>query len=248
LPLILPPFVQYQAPIVPLRGLWNNEPAEGDYFVSMEVDWLNSPPGNCVQFALSGNSPVAISQLVALAVDNSRCGASVDFIFSDSGFVLTVPARSQLVAPVFTNALMFYSNCPGSVLGDVTVFQALNSMPPPVAWAPSQTQNHEAATGIAAANASTPIIPAPTSGTVNTISITADMIATTAAFASLALIDGTSALIWVTEVSLQSGEQVFPFNLTGLSIRFNDGLNFVVSGASGWGASSIAVNVYYSTP
>ena len=74
----IPAFVQYQQPMFPLRGLWNNAPPEGDYFINCTLDWA-AVDATAVQFSVAGNSPVALSQIVALAVDNSRCGADVDF-------------------------------------------------------------------------------------------------------------------------------------------------------------------------
>ena len=113
--------------------------------VSAEIDWLVTTKSQAVQFSLSGNSPVSMSQIVALGVDNSRSGADVAFIFPDSGFVLTVPAHNQLIAPVFTNALMFYASSPAAIVGDIVSFQIFNSMPPPVPIAPSTAQNHASA-------------------------------------------------------------------------------------------------------
>jgi hypothetical protein len=111
MPLQIPAFVQYQGVTPILRGLWNQKPVEGDRFISAEIDWGTlggTPPYTCVQFQLSGNSPVALSQIVALSIDNGRCGSDADFIFPDSGFVLTVAAHNQGIFPVFTNALSFY--------------------------------------------------------------------------------------------------------------------------------------------
>jgi hypothetical protein len=249
LPLTIPPFVQYQSPIVPLRGLWNTPPREGDMMISAEIDWLISPPGNAVQFSLSGNSPVAISQIVALGVDNTRSGADVQFIFSDSGSQLVVPARGGVVAPVFTNGLMFYCNAPASVLGDVTAFLVFNSMPPPVAVPISIAQNHANITGVPLSNGTTPIIPAPINGTLNTISL---VISPTAGASlgviSVTLQDGTGRNVWSSAIELPAGEtQTIPIDLPGLSLRFVNGLNLVLTGASsisGW----MVGNVYFSTP
>lgn len=244
--LTIPAFVQYQAPLVPLRGLWNRLPAEGDFFVTVEVDWLVSPPGSAVQFSLSGNSPVALSQIVALAIDNGRSGADVDFIFADSGFVLSVPARSQLIAPVFTNALMFYASAPNAVVGDVTVAQVLNSMPPPVQAAPSSAQNHSGVTAISIATAATtPIIAAPASGTLNSFSILLDV--STAGSGQIALVDGSGRTLWIFQMpSAPIG--ITPINVAGLSTRFSNGLNFVVSAPGGGIIGTATVNLYYSTP
>jgi hypothetical protein len=248
MPLSIPAFDQYQSPMFPLRGLWNTKPVEGDKFVNAEIDWLVTTKATAVQFSLSGNSPVSLSQIVALCVDNSRSGADVDFVFPDSGFVLTVPAHNQLVAPVFTNALMFYASAPSSIAGDVTVFQILNSMPPPIPIAPSTTQNHAGINAIPTTNGSTVLVAAGINGTLNTLSIT---LAANAAGGALAMsvIDGSGKSLWVTYVSVPaSSSQInFPFNVPGLDVRFVNGLNLVVSGSTLAGVQIIA-NVYYSTP
>jgi hypothetical protein len=245
LPLTIPAFVQYQSPMFPLRGLWNRAPQEGDQFVNVECDWLVSPPGNAVQFSLSGNSPVALSQIVALAVDNGRCGADVDFIFPDSGFVLTVPAHNQGVFPVFTNALMFYASAPSSAAGDITIFQILNSLPPPIPMAATETQNHSSVTAIALANGSTPIVAPGVSGTLNSLSIT---IALTGGFAALILADGRPVNIWGgTFDAAAATTQFFNPNLNGLNVRFVNGLNAILSGVTATGGP-LDVNVYYTTP
>jgi hypothetical protein len=249
LPLTIPPFVQYQSPLVPLRGLWNTSPPEGDKMISAEIDWLVSPPGNAVQFSLSGNSPVTLSQIVALNVDNSRSGADVQFVFSDSGSQLVVPARTQVVSPVFTNGLMFYCNALAAVLGDVTAFLVFNSMPPPVPIPISNAQNHASVTGVPLSNGTTSVIPAGVTGTLNTISL---VISPTAGASPgvivVALQDGTGRVVWSSAIELPAGEtQTIPIDLTGLSLRFVNGLNLVLSGASnisGW----MFGNIYYSQP
>ena len=110
LPITVPPFAQYQAPLVPLRGLWNRAPVEGDRMVVCDVQWLITTAGlQAIEIALTSFSPVPFSQIVAMSVDNSRSGADVDFIFPDSGKQLTVPAYCQCISPVLTNALVFYA-------------------------------------------------------------------------------------------------------------------------------------------
>jgi hypothetical protein len=232
----------------PLRGLWNRAPVEGDQFVNVEIDWLVSPPGNAVQFSLSGNTPVALSQIVALAVDNGRSGADVDFIFPDSGFVLTVPAHNQVITPVFTNALMFYASAQSAVVGDTTIVQILNSMPPPVPIEPSSTQNHSGVVGLPLNNGTTPLIPAGVNGTLNTISITLALAAGAGQEnGQIELVDGTGKIVWMTFVEVAAGGiQNIPINLSGLSLRFLNGLNLVVLISTLTGG--LTANVYYSAP
>jgi hypothetical protein len=249
MPLVVPPFTQYQGQLVPLRGLWNKAPAEGDYFVNAEIDW-GSQNTTAVQFALSGNSPVALSQIVALYIDNRRCGVDCDFQFPDSGFLLTVPAHAQGLFPVLTNALMFYAIAAQAANGDITIVQILNSLPPPIPLVPSQQQNALGLIGVnPSINATTPIIPAGVSGTINTLSISADLVAGAGGGAvQLSLVDGTGAAIWANSFTVPASTTLnFPIDLTGLSLRFRNGLNFVVS-ASTLTGGNVDVNVYYSSP
>jgi len=251
MPLTVPPFSQFQGQLIPLRGLWNKRPAEGDYFVNAEIDW-GSQNTAAIQFALSGNSPVALSQIVSLYVDNRRCGVDVDFLFPDSGFLLTVPGHAQGLFPVLTNALMFYCIATGAALPDVTIVQILNSRGPQIALIPSQASNNVALGGISAlANASTPLLPATVSGSINTIGLSIELNGGAAGGSvQVSLQDGTGGVQWMNFFSVPAnGVVVFPVNLSGLNVRFRNGLNLVVSASSGLIApSNIDVNVYYSSP
>jgi hypothetical protein len=249
MPLTIPAFDQYQQPMFPLRGLWNHKPPEGDKYVNVEIDWTTTTKGSAVQFALSGNSPVSLSQIVALVVDNGRCGEDVDFIFPDSGFILTVAAHCQGVFPVFTNALMFYASAPNTAAGDVTILQILNSMPPVIPIAPTEQQNRAGVSGVAIANGTTVLVPAPTNGTVNALSIT---IAATAGAGGgngqITLNDGKGNVLWGANPSVPaSTTQTFTYNLTGLNVRFLNGLNVVVAGST-FSGGVIVANAYYTTP
>jgi hypothetical protein len=248
MPLAIPAFDQYQAPLVPLRGLWNATPAEGDRYVNVEVDWLVTTRSSAVQFSLSGNSPVALSQIVALAVDNSRCGADIDCIFPDSGFVLTVPAHTQLVSPVFTNALMFYISAPNAAAGDVTVAQILNSMPPPVPIPGAEAQNSVSPAGLPVTNGTTQVVPASVSGTLNSVAGQVSVISgATQAFMNVSLVDGTGKLLAFFNCSgLANTTVINPLNAGGLSVRFKGGISVVVSGSTATGGMSL--NLYYTTP
>jgi hypothetical protein len=251
-PLVIPPFAQYQAPLFPLRGLWNNPPTEGDFFVNAEIDWLTNTSGlNAVQIALAGNSPVAFSQIVALSVDNGRCGCDVQFVFPDSGFVLQVPAYNQGVYPVLTNALMFYVVALGSIAAsDVTVLQVLNSMPPPVAIQPALEQSITGSAQVAlSVNASTVLVPAPQAGTIEAFNMNFTVNQTVNGACGVALRDGLGNVLWQSEISAAANVvSTLPISLSGLRLRFANGLNFVVTATSLTGGSFASVNVYYGQP
>jgi hypothetical protein len=195
---------------------------------------------------LAGSSPVAISQIVALAVDNAASGADVQFIFPDSGFVLSVPSRTSGVFPVFTNALMFYASAPSAIAGDRTVFQAFNSMPPPVPIPPSQAQNQAGLGSVSMnANSTTPLVPAGINGTLQSLTISASGIATGTGVANVFVRDGTGANLWTGSVLEPNG--TLNLALTGLGLRFVNGLNFVIANST-LSSGFATVNAYYSTP
>lgn len=251
MPITIPEFVQYQAPLYPLRGLWNTIAPEGDRFVTAEIDW--GSPGlfgvTTVQFQLSGNSPVAFTQIAALSVDNSRCGSGVDFLFPDSGFFLTVPGTNQGVYPVFTNALMFYASAPLAAPGDITVFQILNSVPPPVAIQPAETQSHAAVPGVLIQNGTTNVVPPPTSGTLQSFTLVTSEEATTAGQADFQLVDGTGAVLYHQTLTIPAGSSSQVIPVSGVRVRFTGGINAVIASVSGGiTGGNIAVNLYYSVP
>lgn len=246
MPLTVPPFSQYQGQLIPLRGLWNKRPAEGDFFVNAEIDW-GTANTVAVQFSLSGNSPVALSQIVALYVDNRRCGVDCDFLFPDSGFLLTVPAHAQGLFPVLTNALMFYAIATGSALNDVTIVQILNSLPPPIPLLPSTQQNNAAVVGInPTVNASTQIVPIGISGTLNTLSLSLALVG--AGSVQVSLLDGAGAALWANAFTVPAATTInVPVDLTGLNLRFRNGIVLVISASTVTGGT-IDANLYYSTP
>jgi hypothetical protein len=247
-PFTIPPFAQYQAPLVPIAGRWNQAPPEGDKFIPVEIDWgVTVPAGNAVQIALN-SGPVQFSQIVAMSVDNGRNGGDVSFLFPDTGKQLTVPAYAQGVYPVFTNALTFYVDCPAGVTGDMTVFEVLNSMPPPVSVLPSQEQSHSGVTGInTAINGTTTIVPAGINGTLQAFSLTLYVPAAATGFCVVILQDGTGVQKWASFLNGAAQEQSIPVTQSGLALRFNNGLNFVVA-SSTLSSGNAVVNVYYSLP
>jgi hypothetical protein len=242
-PIVVPPFVQYQTPLFPLRGLWNSPPVEGDRFVSAEINWgVTTKAGNAVQFDLSGNSPVAFSQIVAFSVDNSQCASDVEFLFPDSGYVLNVPAYNQGVYPVFTNALMFYATAAVANVGDRTVFQVLNSMPPPVAIQPTQLQTVASVAAISlTASGNTQLIPATVSGTIKAMSISAE-VGSSATVAGFFIQDGNGSNLWSALLNVTEYFSVMP-----IEVRFFNGLKAVVSGTS-ITSGQVNANIYYTVP
>lgn len=245
--IIIPTFEQFQGVLYPLRGLWNRAPAEGDRFVNAEIDWGTYGSGvSCVQFQLSGNSPVAFSQIVAMSVDNRRCGSDVEFIYPDSGFVLAVPGFNQGVYPVFSNALMFYASSPTAALGDITIVQILNSMPPPVAIQPAGVQQNNGVFGLALTNGVNVIVPPPVNGTLEGFALTALFLAGATGTAAVSIQDGNGVQLWQSVLEAIPSTQL-PITVSGLRLRFQNGLRLVITGSTITNGS-INVNLYYSVP
>lgn len=250
MPIIVPPFVQYQAPLPPLRGLWNAVPPEGDRFISAEIDWGQTVKlGQAVQFQLSGNSPLAFTQIVAFQVDNTRNASDATFLFPDSGYTLVVPAYCQGTFPVFTNALMFYCASVGAVTGDRTVFQALNSMPPPVAVQESAIQENNAVVGIALnANATIPVVPAGVNGTLELVNLSVSGLGPTGS-CQIALLDGNTPpkVLYITNATANTAGAPVYFDIGPIRVGFVNGINVVISGTTLTGGLLI-VNVFYGVP
>lgn len=243
---------QWQIP-APLKGNWNRLPPEGDKLLNAEIDWLSNTTNTAYQFQCGGNSPVALSQLVALYVDNRRCGSDVAFWFPDTGFELVVPAHNQGLFPVFTNALQFYAIALNAAAGDVTILQILNSLPPPISLLPASqtTALVTSSMGFNIVN-SIQMIPVGTSGTVTGLSIQGivNAGATNPGSFHLFLIDGTGKEVWEGLLSAPtSGSSTININLTGIDVRFVNGLTVTANGQSNVLAfSQGSVNVYYTTP
>lgn len=246
MPIVIPPFVQYQAPVIPLRGLWNNPPLEGDRFATFEVAWgITTGEFNAVQIAVAGNSPVAMSQIVALNVDNSRSGADIQFLFPDSGAVLVVPAYNQGLFPIFTNALTFYVSAPTAVPGDLSVFQVLNSIPPPVAVNPSVIQDVASESGIpllTTGNTYSTIIPAPINGLITGFNISWQS-SDAGASSNLVLQDGQGRIIWAGAITGPWGN----ITVSPINVRFALGVVLGILG-SDYSNGTIFCTIYYTTP
>lgn len=251
MPLTIPPFAQYQAPLIAVPGRWHWKPPEGDHMIPVEIDWLVSTANlQAVELSLTSFSPVQFSQIVALSVDNNRAGCDVDFLFPDTGKQLTVPAGAQGTFGVFTNSMTFYVIANGAVTGDVTVFTVLNSMPPPVAvpLSQEQTSSHTGAVGLSATGQTAVVLP-PTSGTLEAVTIQFDVQVTTGPVnAAVALRDGTGVVIWqqgINYANATSTQLVIP--LTGLKARFSNGLYVVVLSTT-MTTGAVTVNAFYSVP
>jgi hypothetical protein len=143
---------------------------------------------------------------------------------------------------VLTNALMFYVSAPGAVIGDHTVFNVLNSMPPAIPVQVTKSQLVSTVAGVSiAVTGSTVLIPAGVNGVISAFSITYSGVATGAA--AIALQDGTGRTLWLGAV----GPPGPPMAVTGVMLQFVNGVNVVVVSTT-IAATAAYVTLYYGVP
>lgn len=255
MPVVTPPAKNYPSPLVSVEARIFNDAPEGKRMMPVEIDWGSMGGADfCVAINLQNNSTAPISQIIALSVDNSDCGADIRFVFPDTGETTTIPAYSpKTILEVFTNQLQFFvqAGFNNEVVEntDTTRFSILNFLPPPIA-VPVTLEQNAAVDGNLSADGSTSydLIAAGVNGTVESISVVRNSPITTTGFQRFNITDGdgqTLALGQFDATSGQSHNDVL-LNLTGIHVRFTNGLKLTQSGANVGG--SYCVNLYYRTP
>lgn len=255
MPLQLPAAKNYTSPLVAVPVRWTLPPREGPKMIVCEIDWgTMGGPNNCVSINLQNNATLEFSQIVALSVDNSQCGADVQFIFTDTAETLTIPAYSpKSIVPVFTNQTQFFVvtglNSQAVESADVTTFSIHNSVPPPIAVPVSTEQNIANVNAVDMGTATTQLIPATVNGTLTGAQLNLAMNATNSGNGTWSLQDGTGKVIAQGAVSASSGNK---YNLTlfsqmGMNVRFTNGVKLVCTQGAVLGAT-INGNLYYRTP
>lgn len=252
MPFNVPPAVNYPSPLISQPSWLTRDPVEGDRYIPVDILWgTMGGAANCVSLQLWGNAPNTISQIVALNVDNSRCGADVIFIFPDTGQTLTIPAYESGLFPVLTGASTLFANSPNSQMEDETSFSILNFLPPPVSIPKSEFQSFEVFSAInVAAAGTTQIIAASESGTISGLNIIAAINSTAGYGAIVELIDGAGSVVWGSLVAGPIGGGTMALaNLNDLQVRFVDGLSLsVVAFTALPTGGALSLNLYYRSP
>lgn len=245
----------YQSPLIFIPTKWNkNNPTEGAGLISCEIDWgTMGGPNNTVTLNPQANTanPNSISQIAALAIDNSACGAPVQFLFPDTSFTLTVPAYlPAAVIPVFTNATQFYVSSPLAEPEDVTRFQILNVMPPPAVIPQATEQEAENFNNVTIDGASSQVLLAPgISGTIEGVTVYATITSAGVTTSVLCkIVDGNSNIIAASQINITAAQALntFVIALNPCRLRFQNGLTFEQSGGNPGGHWSITL--LYQTP
>lgn len=241
---------------IAIPSIIGKEPKEGRKSIPYVINW-NRPIAaglDTVSFNPQGNSTLEFSQITGLIVDNSQCGASLDFIFPDTDVTISIPAYAPYtVLQVNSRAIEFYVRALGPLASDRTSFAILNYAPMPVsvpATSEQLTAGAIAASGLPGAN--TQIIPATTSGTVEDVSIGFGIINSASGATSAAwLQDGTGKRLAIVRPTVTNAQSVFQnlLDLSSVAIRFENGVSLQVDpNPPSLPGGQFTINLYYRTP
>lgn len=228
---------------------------EGPQGITFNLDWsVPIAKGlTAVEINLQNNATLNFSQICGLIVDNSNCGADLDFIFPDTDVTVSIPAYAPYtVLQVNTQQTQFYLNGLGIIAGDRTTFSVLNYAPSPVAVPITVQQQTASASSIAIDGVTlTNILPVGTNGTIRGININVAWADAPAPFNNLlTLQDGTGRVIWAGNIAGMSGVQTFNAalaDLSNLNVRFRNGLILKQLGGFAVGGT-LDANVFYRVP
>lgn len=252
----LVPAMPYGSPIISLPSRIFRQPPEGNRSVPLDIQWSiplgQATPLKAVSFNLAVAAPQTLSQIVAVTVDNSRCGSDVTLVFPDTDTTLDIPAYEQVTSQVFTGGLSFYAVASNPSTSDETALTVHNFLPPPINLEKSVGQfTNVSAFASLVASESVPIIPAGINGTINQLNVTAIGIAgVTQAKGSIMIQDGaTITSISFQIVTLASGMlQMMFLNYNNCSIRFINGLNIISQLSTAYSSGNANAIVSYRTP
>lgn len=259
-PLALPPSVAY-----PSGGLtatpvaYGNTPNEGRQEVSFSIDWgIDGGTNNCILIDIAAAPQTRpISQIASVFIDNTGSAADVELLCVDTGFSLTIPARTEGTYPVFTKGTQVYVIAASAGTGDITRGGLLNF----VAY-PSQVAESQALLTAAVdqqsltANNTQQLVAAGVNGVLEDLTITlagAEGNAASVSAERITVEDGSGIPVVLARVRvlLQPGQIVGPailYQAAGMNRRFFNGLSVVVDQAgTPFQSGSINVNAGYRT-
>ncbi len=265
MPLTLPPAVNFPSPLRSLPSLSQDEPREGRQQVPIEILWgTMGGTSKCIIFNLTNQGTLNISQISALKIDNSSCGADVSFIFPDTLETIDIPAGTPLaVVPVLSNSRTFYVSSPNAISTDETRFQVLNYAIDPASVDTSPAKNIASSQGIlwdgpAPKTISTQLIAAGINGTLDQMLVYKSGNDPTFAgnnYASVTIKDGNGNFLisdwrYAQTNNTVSLNNIPLFTASDLNWRFQNGLIAEFRALSGWATGSQYGNYFatYSQP
>jgi len=134
---VLPPGIDspYRGNYASLPVVTLKPPSEGNRTVPVIILWQRDgqSPSYTIHFNARAQQVVSLSQIAALHIDNTQCGATINVVFPDTNFNLQLGPNSEGFYPVVTNSLEFYAYIDSAPLAaDRSVIQVLNFLPPPI--------------------------------------------------------------------------------------------------------------------
>jgi hypothetical protein len=257
MPLTVPVAQNYQSPLLFVSSVWQNEaPREGPGSIACEIDWgTMGGANNCVSInpQASTSNPQSISQICALKIDNSSCGGDVQFLFPDTGDTISIPAGSpDTITPVFTRGTFFYVLCPSAEVEDVTRFQILNVLPPPLSVSAADFEQDTVSFNDIPNDGSstTQLIPMTVNGSIQALQVLFAVAGASAGGSAIYNIeDNTGRAIAGFQIAIPSGGSAndIVLNLQDVRLRFVGGVKIVGSGGSTV-LGHLSINIYYRTP
>lgn len=248
MPLIVPVSVNYPGPLVSMPDRWPITPPEGPRSVGLYIAWGSmGGSGKSIAVDVGGNAPAAVSQIVALTVDNSQSGADVSFLFTDTQQTVTVPAYESGTFPVFTAGTAFYISAPAALAIDATSVVVHNVVPPIGSIPKTEFQAVAVVTGAAPTSGTTQVIAAGVTGSISALQIGLNVNATAAWTSTILLQDGNGNNVAYAEAGGGGDLVISLLNLTNMQVRFQNGLKAIVN-STGTPGGSYGINIYYRTP
>jgi hypothetical protein len=256
--LTVPVAQNYQSPLIFVPSVWQNDsPREGAGSIACEIDWgTMGGTNNCVSINPQTNTanPQSISQICALKIDNSSCGADVQFVFPDTGDTVSIPAGSpDTITPVFTRGTFFYVIAPSAEVEDITRFQILNVVPPPLSVSAADFEQDTVSFNdiVNDGVTTTQLIPNTVNGSIQALSIFATVADASAGGSYIYNIeDSTGRAIAGFQISVPTGGNFngLVLNLNDVRLRFVGGVKIVASGGGAGPLGHLSINMYYRTP
>lgn len=242
-------------PVNFVPSIIGKQPKEGHKSIPFLVNWSRPLASSLdtVSVNVQGNSPLDFTQIVSLIIDNSQCGASLDFIFPDTDVTLSIPAYAPYtVAQVNTRQLQFFVRALGPIASDVTSFSVLNYAADPLS-VPATTEQQFASFAdiFAQANTNQQIAAATVNGTIQHINIGYAVANDVSGGTQVATIQDGSRVLFRTRVATNnnaSNINLSLLNFNNIALRFSDGLTFQIGGAENNLTGRYFLNILYRTP
>jgi hypothetical protein len=237
-------------------------PNEGQLVIPLNFDWSGASgdiKNGATQVNLTNRQLRGFSGIRGMFVDNSQSGADVTFIVPATQFEFTVPAGTGGMFPVCSQpgTLQFYVVSPMAIAGDKTFAQVFNYLPFPVDISRPTFQSVASFSSLSlTGNGSQALVNAGVNGTLQNLSLLNEgsIGGGGSGVASIKVQDGSSTpvifvIVGLTLGNAQSAPPEILYTQSGLSQRFVNGLNVVVTATgTAFANGAVAVNASYRVP